>query len=94
MQKLWRSAVYWFTSHGLFSLLSYTTQGHLPRVGTTYRGLGSPTSISNQENARQTCLLTSFMEVFSQLRAPFPKYSSLCQVDIKPANTQVISFLY
>ena len=34
-------AVYWLASHGLLSLLSYRTQDHHPRDGTTHSGLGS-----------------------------------------------------
>lgn len=37
------------------SLLSYSTQEHQPRSSTALSGLGSPTSIINQENAPQTC---------------------------------------
>ena len=60
MQRPWRSAAYWFASHGLLSLLSY-------RIGTTYHGLGPPPSfslITNLENALQLGL----MERFPQLR--------------------------
>jgi hypothetical protein len=35
----------------LTSMLSYRTQNHLPRGGTTHCGLGLPTSIIHQENA-------------------------------------------
>lgn len=34
----------------LFRQLSYTIQDHAPRCGTTHSGMGTPTSISNQEN--------------------------------------------
>jgi hypothetical protein len=36
MQRPWRDVVYWFTPHGLLSLLSYSPYGHKPRDGTTY----------------------------------------------------------
>ena len=42
MQRPWRSAAYWLASPGLLSLLSYRTQGHQPRGGTTHNGLGPP----------------------------------------------------
>ena len=42
MQRPWRGAAYWFAPHGLLSLLSYRTQDHQPRDGTTYNGLGPP----------------------------------------------------
>lgn len=35
MQRPWRGAVYWLAPHGLFPLLSYTIQDHLPRDGST-----------------------------------------------------------
>lgn len=38
---------------GLLTLLPYTTEDHRPRVSTTYRELGPPTMIINQENASQ-----------------------------------------
>ena len=34
------SAVYWLTSYGLLSLLSYRTQDHQPRHGTIHHALG------------------------------------------------------
>ena len=34
-------AAYWLAPHGLFSLLSYRTQDHQPRGGTTHQGLCS-----------------------------------------------------
>jgi hypothetical protein len=42
VQKPWRKTVYWRVSHGLFSLLSHTTQDHLPRGDTAHSGLGLP----------------------------------------------------
>jgi hypothetical protein len=60
-EKQWRQqaaamkgAAYWLASPGLLSLLSYTTQNHLPRGGSPYSGLGLSTLI-NQENVPQTC---------------------------------------
>jgi hypothetical protein len=35
-------AAYWLALHGLLSLLSYRTQDHQPRDGTTHSGLGPP----------------------------------------------------
>lgn len=32
MQRLWRSAASWLVHRGLFSLLSYETHEHLPRM--------------------------------------------------------------
>lgn len=47
---------HWLDVHGLFSLLSYTTQDYLPKKGITHSVLGPPTSIIDQENAPQICL--------------------------------------
>jgi hypothetical protein len=41
MQRPWRDAAYWIASPGLLSLLSYRTQDHQPRDGTTHSGLDS-----------------------------------------------------
>jgi hypothetical protein len=38
MKRPWRGAAYWIASPGFFSLLSYRTQDHQPRDGTTYNG--------------------------------------------------------
>jgi hypothetical protein len=38
---------YWLAHHGLLNLLSYRTQDHQPRDGTTYNGLGPPPLITN-----------------------------------------------
>ena len=47
MQRPWRIAVYWVASHGLLSLLSYRTQDHQPRDGTTHNGSDPPSLITN-----------------------------------------------
>lgn len=44
---------------------AFYTQGHLPRSGTAHRELGPPTSITNLENALQTCPQANLMEAFS-----------------------------
>ena len=38
MQRPWKGAAYWLAPHGLLSLLSYRTQDHQPRDGTTHNG--------------------------------------------------------
>ena len=83
MQRPWRDPAYWLASHDLASLLSYRTQDHQVRDGTTHNGLGPPPLITNKENALQLDL----MEAFSQLRFPPFRYCSLCQVDIKLTST-------
>jgi hypothetical protein len=47
MQRPWRGAAYWLASPGLLSLLSYRTQDHQARDGTTHNGLGPPHLITN-----------------------------------------------
>jgi hypothetical protein len=64
-----------FPPHGLFSLLSYRTQDHQPRDGTTHNVLGPPTSIINQENGPTDLPTGNLMEVFSQLNLLFPEVS-------------------
>jgi len=45
MQRPWRDAAYWLASPGLLSLLSYRTQDHQPRDGTTHKGPSHPWSL-------------------------------------------------
>mgnify|MGYP001058360618 CR=1 FL=1 len=47
MQRPWRGASYWLAHQGLLNLLSYRTQNHQPKDGTTHYGLGPPTLITN-----------------------------------------------
>jgi len=42
MQRPWRDIAYWLASPGLLNLLSYRTQDHQPRVGTTHNGPSHP----------------------------------------------------
>ena len=42
MQTLWTGTAHWLAPHGLLSLLSYRTQDHQARDGTTHNGLGPP----------------------------------------------------
>jgi hypothetical protein len=41
MQRPWRDVTYWLASPGLFSLLSYRTQDHQPRDGSTHNRLSN-----------------------------------------------------
>lgn len=77
VQRPWRNAAHWLACHGLVSLLPYTTQDHhpgtaLPPPHPDPSELGPRSSIINQENALQTCLQANLVDVFSQLRVPFP----------------------
>ena len=47
MQTPWRGAANWLASPDLLSLLSYRTQDHQPRDGTTHYGLGPLLLITN-----------------------------------------------
>lgn len=47
----WSIGDSWLTPPGLFTLLSYTFENHLPRDRTTRSGQGPPTLIITQENA-------------------------------------------
>lgn len=78
-QRLWRGAAYWIAPCGLFSLLSYTTQAHLPRGSTLHSELGLPT-ITNKENAPKDLPTANLIEAPSQLWLLFPNSSSLCRV--------------
>ena len=60
MQRPWREAAYWLASHGLLSLLSYRTQDHQPKDGTTHHGLNPPPSVTNEENTLQLELMKGF----------------------------------
>jgi hypothetical protein len=52
----------------LLCLLSYRTQGHQPRGGTTYNGLGPLVSVIKKMSYRPVYVQSSLIEVFSQLR--------------------------
>lgn len=48
-------ATYWLVHHGFLSLLSYSTQPHLPRAGTTLSELSLPTSIIKKVPCSLAC---------------------------------------
>ena len=64
MQRPQGGAAYWLALYALVSLLSYRTQDHPLRGGTTHNGLGPPPLITNKENASQLHL----QGTLSQLR--------------------------
>ena len=68
MQRPWRGAAYWLAPHGLLSLLSYRTQDHQPKDGSTQNGVGSLLSITNLKSVLQACLQPDLLGAFSQLR--------------------------
>lgn len=57
---------------GLLSLLSGTTQDHLPMCASAHNGLSPPISITNQEVSPQSFLQATLMETILQMRFPFP----------------------
>jgi hypothetical protein len=85
-------------SSWLVQLVSYTTQDHLLRGSTTYRGLGPPGSRNNQENVLD--LPIHNLIAFSQLRFCFSFDPSLCQTDktrqdkIKPNLIRTEAFFF
>lgn len=52
-QRTWGILLPGLLNYSLFNWLSYATQDHLPRIGTTHSKQGIPTSITNQENSPQ-----------------------------------------
>lgn len=58
MQKPKKNTALWFATYGVFSLLSYSTEEHLPGVGTSHSGLDFPTHINNQSSKCLTDLPT------------------------------------
>lgn len=53
----------------------------MPREGSIHRELGTPVTITSEENAPQTRLQANLVEAFSQGRFLFPGDSSLCHTD-------------
>jgi hypothetical protein len=80
MQKPWRVLL---TGSWLDSLMSYKTQDHQPRDGTSHNRLGPPQLITTWENVLQLDL----MEAFLQLMLLPLMITSLCQVDTQLAST-------
>lgn len=65
--------------------------GHQPRGGTIHHQLSPPPSIINYQNNLQECVQTDLMETFSPVRFPPFSCHQLCQVEIKPASTSLLS---
>ena len=85
-----KSAAYWLAPSGLLSLLSYRTQDHQPRDGTTHNELGSPPSITNLEKA-PTGLSTAraYGGIFLS-EVSSSQMTNLCQVDTKLSTTGLV----
>jgi hypothetical protein len=81
-QKSWRSAASWLGCPGLLSYLSYTAHTHLPKDGTTCKGLSPPISISNQEDSPcSDSLPGQSVEAIPQLRFPHCQFClGLCHL--------------
>ena len=65
VQTPWRGVAYCLAPHGLLNLLSYRTQDHQPRDGTTHNGWALPHQSLIKKN------VPDLMEAFSHLR-PHP----------------------
>jgi hypothetical protein len=88
-QRPWRNAAYWLAPHGLFSWMSNSTQGHLPKGGTTHRGLSPLSLIIKPNNGPETCQLANLRETFSQFRFPsFQKNLACVKMTITTTNKQ------
>lgn len=69
-------------------LFSYSTRVHRPSNGPFHDGLGLPTSITKINKMPHRLAQNPVMEGFSPVRCPLPPDNfSLCQADVKPANT-------
>jgi hypothetical protein len=47
MKRPWRGAAYWLITHGLLRLLSYRTQHHQTRNGSSHKRIGPLSSVTN-----------------------------------------------
>jgi hypothetical protein len=89
---------YCLVPHCLPSLLSYTTQDHLPRTGPSYNELGPLILITNQKSTLKACPL-AIVEIFFSAVVLFSNESSLCKVDknltrtIDPLSTRHTNIL-
>jgi hypothetical protein len=71
-QGLWRSAAFWLGPRGLLSLLSYSTQDHLPK-GWPCPQRSRPTLINHPSRKHPTGLPTvNLVKTVSLLRFLFP----------------------
>jgi hypothetical protein len=92
MQRPWRGAASCLSPHVFLSLLSYRTQDHQPRDGTTYNSLARPPSITKKILYKLSSSQILWRHFLSRGFLPFsPFASSLCQVDTKLASTRVFT---
>ena len=70
------------------SYLSYTPQDHLPKVGANHKGLGPPTSITNQNNV----LKDLPRGIFSTEVLPSQMVSTCVTMTKKLTSTRNISY--
>ena len=87
MQRPRRVAVYWLALHYLLRLLSYRTQDHQPRDGTTRKGLGPPSSITTKKMPYRLTYSLILLGRFLSWDSFSSDDSSLCQVDIRVSRT-------
>lgn len=87
MQGPWRSSTYWIAVHALFSLLFHTIQGHLSKGGTTSVSWALPYQRLVKKTHNRLAYRQILGDYFLYWDYLFPKYSSMCQVDIKRTRT-------
>lgn len=71
-QKRRRSAAYWLALHGFLSLLSQTTQDHLPRAGSSHDMLAPSPYLSPLKKILDRIAYWPISQRFPQLRSLFP----------------------
>jgi hypothetical protein len=80
------------------SLLSYITQDHLPRYGSTHNGIVSPSSITNRENPNSLSFRSFWWTQFFSWDFLFRNDVSLYQVDKntdqKVVHIRIIGFSF
>jgi hypothetical protein len=75
-QKPWNDTAYWFALCGLFCLLSFTVEEHLPKTDIIYRGLSLSSSFINHKKPYRFPK-GYLMETCFKLRFLFPHMSRL-----------------
>jgi hypothetical protein len=82
MQKPWRDVLYWLTSPGFLSLLSYRTQDYQPRDGTTHSGppsliVGNKKGAQARGRGRPTPVFYLFSGLSGMGKLPYTVHSAL-----------------
>lgn len=75
--------VTWLTGWLTFFWLSSIVEDHLLREGATHNGLGTPTSINNQDNLPKICYQASLTKAIPQLKFLSQKTLSCVELILK-----------